>query len=145
MILLYTLLLVALATVVWVVRQRAASLERHYVAKSQAMQRALSPPMLLPGNKSQPDLAHVSKRHYLIGQLALERDQLEGRYLTWQHRADRLSGWLQAARAWKGKKLPYTLGALDVSLVLYLIDHLGVGQVMSARALIQTILAWLQG
>jgi hypothetical protein len=145
MILLYTLLLVFLAVLVWIVGRRAASLERRYLAKAQAIQRVLCTPVYKPGNSNKPDACRTSLQHYRLGQLADERDALEGRYLAWQGRAERLRAWLGRVRAWKGQKLPYTMGALDVSLVLLLIDHLGVGQVLSARALVQAVLAWFSG
>ena len=40
-------------------------------------------------------------------------------------------------RNWKGKKLPYTFGVVDVWFLLSLIDYLGVGAYLSPRYLVQ--------
>ena len=47
-----------------------------------------------------------------------------------------------ALRQWKGRKLPYTLGALDVWLAMYLIDRYGIGQLAFTREAIDNIVAW---
>jgi len=59
--------------------------------------------------------------------------------------SERFTGWLATVRAWKGRKLPYTLGALDVWLLLYFIDYqLGAGEYLSARQVIEHVTAWFR-
>ena len=61
----------------------------------------------------------------------------------WRDRADKLGRFVTALRTWKGQKLPYTLGAIDVWLVLYIIDRFGVGDVFGPRQAMDSALAWL--
>jgi len=68
---------------------------------------------------------------------------LEGKHLAWQDLCDKLGRAIDRLRHWKGKKLPYTLGALDVWLFLYLIDYFGVSAYVSPRHLVQLVSTWL--
>jgi hypothetical protein len=56
-----------------------------------------------------------------------------------------MAKWYTAVRHWKGRKLPYTFGVLDVAAVLCLIDYLGVGQVVSVGNLLTVLRAWYNG
>ena len=67
---------------------------------------------------------------------------VEAKHLVWQGWTDRLTGWVDTAGDWKGKKLPYTMGAVDVWMVLCLIDYFGVGQYVSTWNVIQIMMAW---
>jgi hypothetical protein len=145
MILVYTLLLALLATASFLIGRRAARLERKYYRAAEAADRVLRATPTRPGNGNKADVCTVAKQQYLLGRLVQQRDQLEQRYVVWQKRAARVRGWTQRLREWKGKKLPYTLGALDVTAVLGLIDYLGVGQHVSAGRLVQLITSWFQG
>ena len=74
------------------------------------------------------------------------RDRAEARHFAWQAGAEGLDRWARRLRDWKGRKLPYTMGVVDVWLVLTLIDHLGVGQYLSAGPLLQLVTSlWGQG
>ena len=77
----------------------------------------------------------------MLGELAQARDHVEAKYFAWQRWTDRFAGWIADVRAWKGKKLPYTLGAVDVWMLMCLVDYLGVGEYFSTLALVQAIMA----
>jgi hypothetical protein len=51
---------------------------------------------------------------YQLAMIATRRDKVERQYNRWQDRSERTSKWLTALRRWKGRKLPYTFGVLDV-------------------------------
>jgi hypothetical protein len=123
--------------------RRVARLERRYAS---AAQKAANLARELPyksGQNSQLDPCRIAKRHYLLGLLVQKRDQLEARYHAWQATAEKLQKWLTALREWKGRKLPYTLGAVDVSCLLWLIDELGVGRYANFRYLAEQVTSLL--
>ena len=55
-----------------------------------------------------------------------------------------LGWWLQRMRSFKGTKLPYTMGAVDVWLAMTAIDLAGFGQYVNARVLLDYVIAWIQ-
>ena len=145
MLLLYSIVLMGLGMARWLWAKRAAALERKYSRFSTQLMDLAREPARKPGNgnPTEASLAYA-KRHFELGRLVQKRDALEGRYLSWQSMADRLGRWLEALRTWKGQKLPYTLGALDVWLLLSLIDLLGFGQVVNAQTLFALVWDWIQ-
>lgn len=142
MILLYTLLLLLLGLVKLLVSLRARALERKFVSVASAVEQMLREPAFKAGNSNKVDLCVSAKRTLTLGQLAQDRDGVEAKFLAWQRWADRLTNWVAAVREWQGKKLPYTFGAVDVWMLMSVIDYLGVGQYLSAVTLIQTLLAY---
>ena len=94
-----------------------------------------------PGNSSKHDPCVSAKRAFQLGQLVQRRDHVEAKYFAWQNWRDRLTRWVNSVRDWQGKKLPYTLGVVDVSMLLYAIDYLGVGEYVSAQNVMQTVLS----
>ncbi|MCI0641830.1 MAG: hypothetical protein L0Y72_10615 [Gemmataceae bacterium] len=141
MIFLYTLLLLLLAAARFLIARRAGWLERKYSRLSCRVHLLASAPMWKPGNANKNDAAAAAKRTYELGLATGKRDKAEVKYFAWRARADKLGAALNALRDWKGKKLPYTLGALDIWLVLYLIDYFGVAEFMSARNLLDSLIA----
>jgi hypothetical protein len=139
MILLYTLLLFVLGSIKLAVGRRATSLGRKYSTLVEAVQKRLRELNTRPGNGWKGDVCHLAKNQYELAQLVQQRDRVEARHYAWQHAADRLGHWGHRLRAWKGQKLPYTLGAVDVWLVLTLIDHAGVGELVSTRRLYELV------
>jgi len=127
MILFYTSLLVMLGLVRFVTNRRVASLEKRYARTAAEADKVLfGETVQKQGNSSQKlDTCETAKRQFLLGQLVQKRDALEGRHNAWAQRAEKVSGWIAGVRAWKGRKLPYTMGVLDVSTVMYLIDRYG--------------------
>jgi hypothetical protein len=141
MIFLYTSLLLLLGTVKLLIGRRVAALERKYVRVTKAADDFLRQPLLKEGNSNRSDPYQVAKRQYLLGLLVQKRDRLEAKHDGWQTLAERFEKVVAAVRDWKGKKLPYTFGVLDVSLLLYAIDWLGVGEYLSARSVVQYVTA----
>ena len=143
MIFLYTALLIVLFVARFLVRRRAASLEKKLTrAAVEAEQLARLTPHR-EGNSARYDTYQVAKRQYLLGILVQKRDRLEAKHDAWLAVAERFGYMTQRLRRWKGKKLPYTFGILDVSFVLYLIDYLGVGEHVSARHLVDLVSTFL--
>jgi hypothetical protein len=139
MILLYTLLLCALGVALFLVDRKVRSLERKYTRVALEANRLAQEPAHRPGNSNRLDPFLIAKRQYQLGVLAQKRDALETRQYRWQRAAERLSATLRRLRAWKGRKLPYTFGVVDVALVLCLVDHLGFSQYVSLTALQQMV------
>ncbi len=142
MILLYTTLVALLVVTRWLVRRRVATLEKRYARAAAEADKVLKAPHK-QGANGKPDPVAEAKRQYLLGQLAQKRDAVEARYASWQARSERLNRWVAAVRGWQGRKLPYTLGVLDVVGLLALVDALGVGEHVSARALVNLGLSLL--
>lgn len=139
MIFMYTVVLLVLGLVKVIVARRAAYLEGKYVRAANDAARLAHLASLKPGNasSSRDQWAENAKRQYELGQLVLKRDRLETKHYAWQLWADRLARWVSRVRHWKGQKLPYTMGVLDVWLVLYGLDYLGFGQVISAGKVLE--------
>jgi hypothetical protein len=129
MILIYTALVLILAIAGFLIQRRVARLERKYrLAAKQAQQVALEP-AFKPGTRL--DACQIAKRQYQLGQLVQKRDRVESKVHSWQAFADRFKGMTARVKGWKGKKLPYTLGVVDVSCLLYAIDLAGVSRHMN--------------
>jgi hypothetical protein len=139
MLFLYTLFLFALALVHFAVRRRVASLERQYAGVARQADELFRRNSYRDGNSNRVDPYQAAKKQLQLGLLAEKRDRVEARYVRWQARADRLGRLLARARAWKGRKLPYAFGALDVAGLMALVDYLGAGQYVNARALVQLV------
>ncbi len=136
MIFLYTLVLVTLGAVKVLAVWRAGRLERRYATAALAAEKLLRTPEPKAGN-GRADLALSAKRYYHLGQLVQRRDALEEKYSAWQARADRLTAWVAAVRNWRGRKLPYTAGVIDVWMLLCLLDYCGAGEYVSAREVVR--------
>jgi hypothetical protein len=140
MIFLYTLLLLLLGSVYFLSKRRTASLEKKYARVAKEADALVRQPSYREGNSGRlSDPYAAAKRQYQLGQLAQKRDRLEARYASWQDFTDRFGKFLGRLRNWKGRKLPYTFGVLDVAGALALVDYLGAGQYVNARALVQAV------
>ena len=84
------------------------------------------------------------KRAYELGQPSPSATASRPATTAWQRWAERFGRWISAVRAWKGQKLPYTLGVIDVWLLLYLIDHFGAGDYLSSRLVVENVVAWFK-
>jgi len=140
MILLYTLLLIAIAAVSFLVKLRASALEHKYARVALECDRLANQQLFKEGNSNRIDACKSARRQYELGQLVEKRERLEQKHFRWQLLADKLNRWLTRLRAWKGRKIPYTLGALDVWLVMSVVDKLGAGQYVNAQAVIDNVL-----
>jgi hypothetical protein len=118
MIALYTLVLAALRMVAFVVRRRAKALERTF-----------SQPLPRQGNHGRADPYLAARQQFELGRLVCQRDRLEAKHFAWQLRQERVARLVSAVRDWKGRKLPYVAGVLDVALILFLVEQAGMGTV----------------
>jgi hypothetical protein len=143
MIVLYTLLLLLLGLARFLIGRRTASLERKYVKAATAAADLLNQPLSKSSYSGKPDPYLTAKRQYQLGILAQRRDALEAKHDAWQHFHERVSRIVAAVRGWRGKKLPYTFGVLDVFLLLTLLDYLAVNQYVNGRYLLELINSWL--
>lgn len=141
MILLYTVILIVLGIAHWLIERRAASLSRKYAALVTQVLKLLHGTPRKPGNGGY-DACAVAKQQFELGRLVIQRDRAEAKHYAWQRWADRLGKAASAVRHWKGQKLPYTFGALDVWLVLYLIDRFGLGQIVQPSQVVDAVTAW---
>lgn len=141
MILLYTALLLLVGVVYFLVQRRVAALEKKYCGVAKEADALLRQGNHREGNSNRQDPYQSAKRQYKLAMLAEKRDRLEGSYLTWHQRAERLGKLRQRLSAWKGRKLPYTFGVIDVACAMSLIDYLGAGQYVNARHLMETLMA----
>lgn len=144
MILLYTFLLLFLGAIKMLIDRRANALERRYSKVAKDADQLLREPVRLEGNSKSPDRAQSAKRQYQLGMVVQRRDRLEAAYDAWQARAEKMRGVIAWLRGWKGRTVPYTMGALDVSAVLLLVDALGAGEYLSAKVLLQHVMALLR-
>jgi hypothetical protein len=138
MIVLYTLLLFLLGLAKFLLDRRVRGLERRYSAVAVEASRLANEPQYRPGNSNRPDPLLSAKRNYRLALLAEKRDRLEARHCGWQRWADKVGAVVRAVRAWKGRKLPYTFGVVDLSLALYLIDHFGLNDRLNWSMLLET-------
>jgi hypothetical protein len=143
MIFLYTFLLLVLAAVKFLFQRRAAYLAWRYSRATLGVEKLLHDPLLREGNSNRVNQARAAQRQYLLGQLVQKKERLEIKNYFWQNMSDKLARALDRLRNWKGKKLPYTLGALDVWLLFYLLDQFGVADYVSPRNLFQLVSTWL--
>jgi hypothetical protein len=138
MILVYVLLLLLLVVARFFVARRAAALERKYMRIARATDELCKAQTQRPGN-NKPDPYAAARAAYLLGQAVERRERLEARYCAWQKTAERLNSLIAAVRNWRGRRLLYVVGALDVLFVLGALDYLGYGQQISARTVVQFV------
>jgi hypothetical protein len=136
MLFLYALLLLLLGAVKFLVGRRAAALEKKYVKAAGAAEKLLREASHRPGNSSY-DPYQGARRQFALGQLVEKRDHLEARHHSWQGLYEKLDRLYWKLQNWKGKKLPYTFGILDVVMLLTLLDFLGAGDFASGRNLVE--------
>lgn len=141
MILLYTMLLTLLGSVKLMVSLRAKALERKFVRLAASVTQLLRETEFKPGN-GKADPCATAKRTLALGQLVEKRDHVEAKYFTWQRWTDRLTKWVGALSDWKGKKLPYTMGAIDIWMMFGLVDYFGVGEFLSVRSVIEMAMTY---
>lgn len=139
MILLYSLFLISLGGISFLVRRRADSLSRRFTLIAEGIKTKIQETAKRPGNANKPDICETAKTQFELGRLVAQRDRIEGKHFAWQNRSERLSRWIGKLRSFKGKKLPYTMGALDFWLAMSLVDQLGFAGNFNLRHLFATI------
>jgi len=136
MILLYSTLIFVLGAATFVIGRRVKSLEKKYAQVAKETDSLSKQSILKDGNSNRLDPCVAAKRQYLLGLLVQKRDRVESKYVAWQGLADKFKHYVANLKSWKGKKLPYTFGAVDVACVLGLVDYLGIQDYVSVHALI---------
>ena len=126
MILIYTVVVLILVIASWLIQRRVARLERKFSHVAKQTNQVALETAFKQGTRF--DACQIAKRQYQLGQLVQKRDRVEGKVHAWQAFADRFKGMTSRVKGWKGKKLPYTFGVVDVSCLLYTIDSVGMGR-----------------
>ncbi len=144
MVALYTSLLVLLATVGFLIRRRATALEKKYTRVLKEANSLLHGPQK-EGNSSRTDPYQAAKRTCLLGALAQRKERLETSHYRWQTRAEKVERLTARLRSWKGRKLPYVLGAFDTMMALCALEYFGLGEYTNPRQLVQLVTMWITG
>jgi hypothetical protein len=139
MILMYSALLLVLGVVKFVIGRRVKSLEKKYARVAKEADALLKQHGYREGNSNRIDPYVTAKRQYLLGLLAQKRDRVEAKYAAWQVFYEKFGRFVANVQSWKGRKLPYTFGALDVACALGIVDYLGFSDYIGVRALISYI------
>jgi hypothetical protein len=145
MIVLYTALVFILVVAHFLIAWRARSLGKKYARVARETDALLKQAAYKDGNSSRMDPLATAKRQYQIGLLAQKRDRVEAKYTASRLLAERFGRYVSNVRHWKGKKLPYTFGLVDVICVLGLVDYLGFSDYVSVHALVQLITSRFTG
>jgi hypothetical protein len=135
MIFLYTFALCMLGAAKILIDRRVASLEKRYLRTVDAADQLLRGPAPRTGNGNRLDAAQAAKHQVALGLLVQKQDYLEAKYENAQKSAKKFADFVARVKSWKGKKLPYTMGVLDVSVLLALVDYLGAGEYVNFRNL----------
>lgn len=139
MLLLYVLLLAVLLSARFLINMRVKSLEKQYARVAHETETLIQEGRKKPGNAGKPDEYAYARNAYLLGQAVERRERVEAKYFAWQKRAERIASYVRAVREWKGKKIPYALGVLDVVLVLGVLDYLGYRESLDTRHLVEYV------
>jgi hypothetical protein len=143
MVVLYLSLLVLLGVARFLIQRRATSLEGKYAAVLKQTNALLREPLPREGNSGKVDTYQAAKRGYQLGALAQRKEALEARHAAWQARADRFGRMIRGLRAWRGRKFPYLLGALDAFVALCVLDYFGLAEQFSPHQVVSTVTSWL--
>jgi len=143
MIVVYVSLLVLLGVARFLIQRRATSLEGKYAAVLKQTNALLREPLPREGNSGKTDAYQTAKRHYQLGALAQKKEVLEARHAAWQGRADRFGRLIRGLRAWRGRKFPYVLGALDAFVALCVLDYLGLAEYANPHHVVNAVTTWL--
>jgi hypothetical protein len=145
MILLYSALVFVLGVAKFLIGRCVKSLEKKYARVAKEAETVVKQQAFKEGNSSRMDPYVVAKRQYLLGLLAQKRDRVEAKYAAWQIFSEKFGRFVANVQSWKGRKLPYTFGALDVACLLGAVDYLGFSEYVGVRALITYVISIFTG
>jgi hypothetical protein len=145
MILMYTSLLFVLGVAKLLIGRRVKSLEKKYARVAKQADALVKQPSYRDGNSNRVDPYATAKRQYLLGLLAQKRDRVEAKYAAWQVFSEKYGRFVGRVQNWKGRKLPYTFGAVDVACLLGAIDYLGFSEIVGVRALVHYVTGLFTG
>jgi hypothetical protein len=103
-----------------------ARLGRRYVRVATDAGASVQAAAMRPGNNSKPDPLLAARQQYELAQLAVKRERVEKAYASWQSLNERFAGLRGAIAGYRGKVVPYVLGALDLAGLVVVLDQLGV-------------------
>jgi hypothetical protein len=126
MLIVYLYLLISLALLHWLVRLRVRRLERRFTAVVAEADTLLKKGSYRPGNGSRPDPYEAAKQQFELASLAMKRDRIEERYTAWESFSDRFGRLRGRLSGYRGKVLPYLVGALDVAIIMLALNHVGI-------------------
>ena len=160
MIVLYTLLIVTLVTARFLVGRRVARLEKKYLQTVNEADSLVAETLLKESSKPEAltiagvpvqrktlvkdgkiDPAQTAKRQYLLGVLVEKKDRLEEKHHRWALRVERVSQWVRNLRNWKGRLVPYALGAVDILTTMCTLDYVSHGDFVVLRHLVDLVTA----
>ena len=145
MIFLYSSVLLVLGVAKFLIGRRVKALETKYARVAKEADALAKQGGFKDGNSNRLDPCLTAKRQYLLGLLAQKRDRVEAKYAAWQTFSEKFGRYVRHAQSWKGRKLPYTFGAVDVACVLGAIDYLGFSEYVGVRALVHYVTTLFTG
>ena len=145
MIVLYSTILFVLTVTLFLVKRRVARLEKKFARVASEAKDVLRQPCYKEGNNNRTDPYETAKKQYLLGLLAQKRDRVEARYAAWQQFAEKFEACVKSIRGWRGKRLPYVCGALDVAGLVTLLDYFGAAHYVNLRNLYQLVIGLFAG
>jgi hypothetical protein len=127
MLIVYLYLLISLALLHWLVRLRVRRLERRFTRVAAEADILLKKGTFRAGNGSRPDPYQAAKQQFELARLAMKRDAVEDRYGSWQSFSECFGQLRRRLSGYRGKVLPYLVGAIDVAGIMVALNHLGIG------------------
>jgi len=141
MMLIFHLLLLLLNGIKILFTRRATALEHKYVRLAKEVNAMPRESYFKEGNSSRHDPFQAAKRQYLLGVLVEKKDRLEARHHRWAQRVEGVTGLIHRLQSWKGRLVPYALGAIDVMTSVCMFDYVNQGDFVVLRHLIGLVRA----
>jgi hypothetical protein len=141
MMLLFHVVLLLLNGVKYLFTRREKALERKYARLAREVAALLRELPVKEGNSTRIDPYQSAKRQYLLGVLVERKDRLEEKHHRWALRVERLSKMVRYLRSWKGRVVPYALGAIDLLTTMCTLDYFSQGDFVVLRHLIDLVTA----
>jgi hypothetical protein len=139
MLLLFHVVLLLLNSVKFVFVRRATGLERKHARLAKEVNGTLRAALFKEGNSNRHDPCQAAKRQYRLGLLVEKKDRLEAKHYRWACRVERLNGLIGKLRGWKGRLVPYAVGAIDVVTTLCTVDYFNQGDLVMLRHLVDLV------
>jgi hypothetical protein len=141
MLMVFHVVLLLLSGVKFLFVRRATGLERKYARLAKEVNATLRDALFKEGNSTRHDPCLAAKRQYRLGSLVEKKDRLEAKHYRWAHRVERLSRLIERLRGWKGRLVPYAVGAIDVVTTACTIDYCSQGDLVLLRHLVDLVTA----
>lgn len=141
----WTLLIGFFMVLAWYTDRRAKKYQRKYLSAAEAAEKEMAKADSVPINRSITAGGRLACGMSLCkaAKFGEERDRLEALYAKWEPRAAGLRGVADWLKGCKGRKLPYTVGAVDFATVLWAIDKFGLWPYLTSDKVVEASkLAW---